>query len=151
MANSNKISIGNCGEYYVAAELERRGFSVAVPMSNTELFDILAFNRKSHKQWAIQVKTTVGKASRWTLNKKNELITDDNVVYVFVKIRDKEMPTYHIVPSKEVVEQIKERHQKWLYTPGIKGQDHQDNNIRTYIDENDAHQGKWSYLEADDD
>lgn len=27
----NNVSTGNCGEYFVAAELERRGFSVAVP------------------------------------------------------------------------------------------------------------------------
>ena len=31
----NTVSIGNSGEYFVAAELERRGFTAAVPMSNT--------------------------------------------------------------------------------------------------------------------
>lgn len=37
---NTRINIGNCGEYFVAAELERRGFTVAVPMSNTPSFDI---------------------------------------------------------------------------------------------------------------
>ena len=32
----NKISIGNAGEYFVAGELERRGFTVALPMSNVK-------------------------------------------------------------------------------------------------------------------
>ncbi len=50
--NSN-ISTGNCGEYFVAAELERRGFTAAVPMSNTKDFDILAINRETNKQIAI--------------------------------------------------------------------------------------------------
>ena len=37
----NTVSIGNSGEYFVAAELERRGFTAAVPVSNTKDFDIL--------------------------------------------------------------------------------------------------------------
>ena len=39
--NLYTTSIGNSGEYFVAAELERRGFTAAVPMSNTKDFDIL--------------------------------------------------------------------------------------------------------------
>ena len=54
---NNTISTGNCGEYFVAAELERRGYTVAIPMSNVEDFDILAINRKTHKQIAVQIKT----------------------------------------------------------------------------------------------
>lgn len=54
-------SIGNSGEYFVAAELERRGFTVAVPMSNTKDFDILAINRETNRQVALQVKTNRGK------------------------------------------------------------------------------------------
>lgn len=52
------ISTGNAGEYFVAGELEGRGFTAAVPMSNTKDFDILAINRLSYQQYAIQVKTT---------------------------------------------------------------------------------------------
>lgn len=69
----NNINIGNCGEYYVAAELERRGFTVAVPMSNVDNFDILAINKnKPYNQYAIQVKTTT-KAS-WLLSKKMKIL-----------------------------------------------------------------------------
>ena len=37
------VSIGSCGEYFVSAELERRGFTVAVPMANSINFDLLAY------------------------------------------------------------------------------------------------------------
>lgn len=57
----NKISIGNSGEYFVAGELERRGLTCGVPMSNTKDFDILAIHRETHNQYAIQVKTNNGK------------------------------------------------------------------------------------------
>ena len=42
MPNETNVNIGNSGEYFVAGELERRGFTVAVPMSNVKDFDILA-------------------------------------------------------------------------------------------------------------
>lgn len=38
MPNENNVNTGNAGEYFVAGELERRGFIVAVPMSNVENF-----------------------------------------------------------------------------------------------------------------
>ena len=42
MGNDTNVNIGNSGEYFVAGELERRGYTVAVPMSNVKDFDILA-------------------------------------------------------------------------------------------------------------
>ena len=66
------VSIGNAGEYFVAGELERRGFTVAVPMSNVKDFDILAINRGTYEQFAVQVKTTRYKQKRWTLSKKTK-------------------------------------------------------------------------------
>ena len=58
MSNQNTVNIGNAGEYFVAGELERRGFTVALPMSNVRDFDVLAINRATGEQFAIQVKTT---------------------------------------------------------------------------------------------
>ena len=53
---ANTVSIGNCGEYFVAAELERNGFTAAVPMSNTKNFDVLAINQNNNNQQvALQV------------------------------------------------------------------------------------------------
>lgn len=139
----NKISVGNCGEYFVAAELERHGFSVAVPMSNTELFDILAFDRTTHKQFAIQVKTTQSKKREWTLTSKNEAIKDANVIYFFVALNDKDSPKYHIVPSRIVADDISSGYQKWLNTPGRAGRPHKENTIRKFKDEQEEFVDNW--------
>ena len=80
----NNISTGNAGEYFVAGELERHGFTVAVPMSNTKDFDILAIDRETYKQFAIQVKTTGYKQKVWTLSAKNEDLVGDSIIYFFV-------------------------------------------------------------------
>lgn len=85
MPNSENISTGNAGEYFVAGELERRGFTVALPMSNVRDFDILAINRTTHVQYAIQVKTTWYKQKKWTLAKKNEALMGDHIIYFFFR------------------------------------------------------------------
>ena len=144
--SANNISIGNAGEYFVAGELERHGFSVAVPMSNVELFDILAFHRESHRQVAIQVKTSHGKKKEWTLTAKNENIMDSAIFYVFVLLNDMEAPSYHIVPSQVVAKTLKESHQLWLSTPGKKGQPHNDNDIRKFADPEDVYLNRWEQL-----
>lgn len=108
----NKISTGNAGEYFVAGELARREFIAAVPMSNTKDFDILAINRESHKQFAIRVKTTRYKQKVWSPGVKNENIVGDNIMYIFVSLNELDIPEYHIVPSKVVLETVKKSHQE---------------------------------------
>ncbi len=143
----NNISTGNAGEYFVAGELERHGFTVAVPMSNVKDFDILAINRETYKQFAIQVKTRSTKDKIWPLSIKNENIIGDNIIYFFVSLNDLNIPEYHIVPSTIVAKTIKENHKKWLETPGKKGQQHNDNPIRKFSDYDDKYLNNWSCLE----
>lgn len=140
----NNINIGNCGEYYVAAELERRGFTVAVPMSNVDNFDILAINKlPPYNQYAIQVKTTT--KSGWLLSKKNENIIGDNIYYIFVKLDGFNMPEYYIYPSVYVADSIKIKHEEWLKKPGKNGQLHNDNSMREFKCEL-THRDKWDYF-----
>ena len=144
------ISTGNCGEYFVAAELERHGFTVAVPMSNVKDFDILAIHRIKHDyQLAIQVKTTQKSKKQWVLNKKSESLVGDNIYYIFVTLSGLEIPEYHIVPSKIVAETVKTDHQNWLNTPGKNGNVHKDNTIRKFADENNEYLNNWSVLDPD--
>ena len=146
MPNNTKVSTGNAGEYFVAGELERHGFTVAVPMSNVKDFDILAIDRSTFKQFAIQVKTTGYRQKKWTLSKKNEDLQGDNIIYFFVSLNEMDVPEYHIVPSKIVAETIKRSHQEWLSTPGKHGQPHNDNTIRSFSDINDVYLNRWDYL-----
>ena len=146
MPNNTNVSTGNAGEYFVAGELERHGFTVAVPMSNVKDFDILAIDRSTFKQFAIQVKTTGYRQKKWTLSKKNEDLQGDNIIYFFVSLNEMDVPEYHIVPSKIVAETIKRSHQEWLSTPGKHGQPHNDNTIRNFSDINDVYLDRWDYL-----
>ena len=149
MPNNNNVSTGNSGEYFVAAELERRGFTVGVPMSNVEKFDILAINRKNGHQFAVQVKTTASGNKKWTLTQKNEeLSKDTNKVYIFVSLHGLDKPEYHVVPWNIVAKEVRDSHKKWLRTPGKKGQMHKDNLIRNFEDKQDNYLDNWIYLET---
>ena len=153
--NNNNVSIGNCGEYYVAAELERNNFTAAVPMSNTKNFDILAIdNFNSNNQIAIQVKTTTKRKSKyvkWMLNKKSECMIGKNIFYVFVvfdgrNILDK--PDYYIVPSELVAQSIKQRHIQFLSTSKRNGEPHKDTDMREFIVliGEDEYKNNWNIL-----
>ena len=124
----NTVSIGNSGEYFVAAELERRGFTAAVPMSNTKDFDILAINRETQRQIAIQVKTNRGKGKQWILNKKSEELQGDNIYYVLITLNELEYPEYYIVESKLVAKSVAEGYKLWMQNDGKNGK-HQETSI----------------------
>ncbi len=146
MPKHNNVSIGSAGEYFVAAELERRGYTVALPMAHTPNFDILAIHRESGQQVAIQVKTTSYNHKKWTLKQSNEKLIMDNMIYIFVSLKGLGQPEYHIVPSSVVAKSITESHKKWLATPGKNGQRHNDNAIRNFLDEEDQYLDKWENL-----
>ena len=150
------ISVGNAGEYFVAGELMRRGYTVAFPLTNTPDYDILAIHKESKRQLAIQVKTSKDtyltdggkerKLHKWRLTKKAESLQSDNMYYVFVILNGLEMPQYYIVPSKTVAERVKTDYEEWLKQPGAKGQPHKDNNVRNFISYNDEYKDNWNVL-----
>lgn len=147
MGKTNSVSIGNSGEYFVAGELERRGFTAAVPMSNTKDFDILAIKREPpYSQLAIQVKTTIKSKKEWTLDKKNETLIGDDIIYIFVVLNGEKTPEYHIVPSAIVAQSIRESHKKWLDVPRRDGGQHKDNPVRKFNDFDNKFLNRWDYL-----
>ena len=60
MTLSKQLS-GVSGEYYVAAELSRRGYLAAITLRNSENIDILVSNIQGDKLFSIQAKTTQNK------------------------------------------------------------------------------------------
>ncbi len=121
----NTVSIGNSGEYFAAAELERRGFTAAVPMSNTKDFDILAINRETHRQIALQVKTNRGKNKCWLLTKKSEVLRGNDIYYVLISLNDLGQPEYYIVESNLIADSMQKGYQLWIQDEDKKGTRHE--------------------------
>ncbi|MCF1192501.1 hypothetical protein LRR18_12975 [Mangrovimonas sp. AS39] len=93
-----KNSSGLSGEYFVAAELYRRGFSVGLTIGNAKAIDILA--EKDGKAFQIQVKTIRSKKSvGWPLMEHQ---IKENVIYILVNLNLEEQPDYYIMSPDEI-------------------------------------------------
>lgn len=143
MAHLSSILCGVAGEYFVAAELTRRGYIASITLRNTRGIDILASNETASRQVGIQVKSNQGNSREWMLNRKAEDYFADNLFYVFVNLKsEQERPDFFIVLSEIVARSVQDGHARWLKEPGRHGQPRNDSNIRKFQD----HAGK--YLEA---
>jgi len=66
----SKNLVGATGEYFVCAELGKRGILGVLPPKNNPLFDIMAVSEDAKKTIAIQVKTmSLGNKQGWRLGK----------------------------------------------------------------------------------
>lgn len=147
MVKLNSILAGVSGEYFVAAELSKRGYIASITLRNTKGVDILCSNEDAFRTTAIQVKTNSGSKRSWVLNKKAEDYIAHNLYYVFVCLNDNEKhPDFFVVPSDVVAYRCKTEHAKWLITPGKNGRKHVDNSMRKFDDTEGKYLGRWDLL-----
>ena len=144
-------SIGIAGEYFVAAELTRRGYVASLTGKNTKAIDILASNKDGSKSVAIQVKTCNKLyVDKWMMTQSSETVFSDNLFYVLVNMNEGEMPDYYIVPSAYVAQKLKDDYALWLATPGKQGQKHNPTTMRIFTFANNTerldHQNAWNLL-----
>ena len=126
---------GVAGEYFVAAELSRRGWIAAMTIKNTPNIDVIATTPDGRRTLNIQVKTrSIGNRQGWILNKGIEtLVPGDNFYIAFVDLKGKdEKPDYFLIPKNLFAKWIAKRHQEWLIAPGRAGRAHVDNPIRAF-------------------
>ncbi|KAF0181371.1 MAG: hypothetical protein FD161_44 [Limisphaerales bacterium] len=138
---------GVAGEYFVAAELSRRGYIASISLRNTRGIDILATNQQASRSVTIQCKTNQTNRKVWILNDKCEGFYSDEHFYVFVALGNlAERPNYHIVPSRIVAERISRSHRDWLRTPGRGGREHADSAVRNFSDSKGEFLERWDLL-----
>jgi hypothetical protein len=137
---------GTAGEYFVAAELSRRGYVASITLRNARGIDILAADADAKRSVGIQVKTTQGTTKEWVLNKKAEQDIADNLFYVFVNLNRDKGPEYHVVPRDVVSKSVRDSHALWLKTPGRGGKRHVDNPMRKFADRSGKYRDRWDLL-----
>jgi hypothetical protein len=101
-----KASTGLSGEYFVAAELYRRGWLVGITVGNAKAVDILA--EKDGLNISIQVKAIYKRKNvGWPLMTEQ---IKDGCFYIFVNLNADKMaiPDYFIATSEEVRGKIKQ-------------------------------------------
>ena len=114
MAEIQSSSTGLSGEYFVAAELLRRGYAVGITMGNAKAIDILA--EKSDNQYAIQVKAIYKrKNSGWPMMKDKVIL---NHYYIFVVINGDTLspPDFYICTGEEATQKVKQYSTRGIVT-----------------------------------
>lgn len=147
----NKVLTGITGEYYVAAELSRRGYIASITLRNTKGVDVLCSNADASKSVGIQVKTGRGMRRSWILSQKGEDYYADTLFYVFVNVSEdpRQHPEFTVVPSKVVADYIRSHHAAWLAGKKKSGEARKDSSMRKFSDLEEHYLGRWDLLGLD--
>lgn len=130
MAEIAPNSTGLSGEYFVAGELLRRGFNVAITLGNAKAIDIIA--EKNGRTFPIQVKSIYKKKNvGWPILKSK---IKQKHFYIFVNLNgDKQIhPDFFICTASEAKQRIKE-----YSTRGI---------LNMYLINNDRFKNRWDKI-----
>jgi hypothetical protein len=130
-------TLAAAGEYYVLFRLLQKGFIAALAPRGVPHTDIIVSDDVGDKLSAIQVKTCSGSGGdmAWHMSKKHETIIHSTLFYCFVDVGDSpdSLPVCYIVPSKKVARVLIESHLHWYNTPGRKGQQRNQTEMRRFM------------------
>lgn len=129
---SDKSHRASASQFFVAAELCRRGLVAVVTMGNCPNTDILVSNKSGTKFAHVQVKTYVPGTKTCSVGQKAEQSYGPNFFWVLAGIPQSSgaQNEYFIVPAENMAREIRKAHQLWLNTPGKNGQAHNDSKVR---------------------
>jgi len=106
MAKIPPSGTGLSGEYFVAAELYRRGWLIGLTMGNAKAVDLFA--EKDDLVIQVQVKAIYKKKNvGWPIMKDK---IKKNCMYIFVNLNADfmGMPDYYIATAEEAIEKVKQ-------------------------------------------
>ena len=95
-----KYHLSLAGEFYVAAELQRRGISAAVTYGNAKRADVVAFSNADERVVKIEVKTTTSD-DKWVIG--NKIPEQSQTPWVFVRIPEGDgHPDFFVLTQAEI-------------------------------------------------
>ena len=121
--------LGASGEHLILSQLLRLNFVAGKAPDNTKDYDLVVLNKDGTSSSPIQVKTT-HKKDGWVLSRKHEVPIKD-LIFCFVYMElESNFTEIYLMDSKTVSNNVKLSHSIWLKLPGLKGQKHNDTDMR---------------------
>ncbi len=134
MSDKDKSHRAAASQYFVAGELCRRGLVAVLTLGNCPNTDILVSDKDGTKFAHVQVKTYRPRQDKTvSVGLKSEKDYGPQFFWVLAGIPEmgsKATPEYYIIPSCDLATIVRQAHQKWLATPGTRGQAHNDSKVR---------------------
>jgi hypothetical protein len=109
----NAQATGMQGVYLVAAELTKRGLTVAPTSRSAFGADLLATDEQCKRAWSVQVKTNFGRPTFWLVNKHSDKVSSPSHVFVLVNLnqanaRQRSLPPeFYVVPSRVIAQRMR--------------------------------------------
>lgn len=144
--------IGNAGEFYVVAELLKRGIVAALVPRNTPAFDVLATRNGRTARIRIKTKTEDYDEWQWVVKKDGTIfraLSDggDFTVLVNLAMECKDL-RFYVIPTTTVDTWLKEDFNHWLTAPGKNGRAHSPANTKRHLSEEKRFADLAHYLGA---
>lgn len=131
--------IGNAGEFYVAAELLKRGVVAAMAPRNAPAFDIIATKDKKTVRIRVKTKSAEYMNWQWVVKKDGKIFRDlsesnDFTVLVNLTKETKDL-AFFIVPTSVINDWLVNDFNEWVETPGKNGRPHDKTNKKRHLRE----------------
>jgi len=124
--------IGNAGEYYVVAELLKRGIVAALAPRNAPSFDILATRSNCTVKIRVKTKSQEYSVWQWSAKKDGSIFRDLSKHGDFTVLVDLAMETinlkFYVVSTYRINEWLKKDFEEWVSTPGKNNRPHDPEN-----------------------
>lgn len=124
--------IGNAGEYYVAAELLKRGVIAALAPRNAPAFDILAAKGKRTVRIRVKTKSAEYTDWQWMVKKDGQIFRDlgkkDDFTVLVNLTRETKDLAFFVVPTFQLNNWLVDDFKNWVRTPGKNGRPHDPSN-----------------------
>jgi len=142
--------VGTAGEYYVCAELCRRGYLALLTPKNNPLFDVVATNADGTASVSIQVKTrSIGNNQGWKIGKpKDSSTTPGDPFLVLVNLQPDGVPDFYVYRYSEFAARVNEEFESYISKPKRSGEPRKDPGFRAFdekhfIDSDRARKNNW--------
>lgn len=96
----DKYHLAMSGEYYVAAELHRRGIAASVTYGNAKKADVIAMSEDGERALVIEVKTTA--QSKWVVGQYVPEPSERIWVFVYVPTEELSTPSFFVMTQSEI-------------------------------------------------
>jgi len=144
------VLIGNAGEYYVMAELLKRGIIAALAPRNAPSFDILATRKNQTVKIRVKTKSQEYPIRQYSVKKDGSIFRDLSKYGDFTVLVDLTMTTkdlkFYIVPTCRINVLLKNDFEEWVNTPGKNNQPHNPENKKRHLSQKKYALGLSKYL-----
>jgi len=148
--------IGNAGEYYVVAELLKRGIVAALAPRNAPSFDILATRDNCTVKIRVKTKSQEYSVWQWAVKKDSSIFRSlsehgDFTVLVDLAMETKDLKFY-VLPTYRIDVWLKKDFEEWVKTPGKNNRPHDPTNKKRnlcqekYAQELSKYLNQWEKL-----